>query len=628
MARLVLLLATLLLPLTAIAPAADAAKKRPPKSAAKRTTCKTAKAKKGKSAKRKAAACKKSAKRKRTVKKQAGPLTRPLPAPPLIAAPPAPPAPPADQTPPAQPAPAPPPPPAPRPLPSFDFAATPNPVAVDPTADTGRAKSKYLDWQGGTVEATGADGAKYRLTVPQGALVDQTKITVTPLAKVDGLPFGGGLRAGAELSPGGLRFLKEAKLEIIGGPSIDPALETGFAYHGDGHDLHLAPMVRDPKVHGFTIQHFSAYGIAHATDAERRAQLVRTTQSTERQLEQIVAQELQLDRQHQLGLPGGAPMRIEVIEGALTAYHDQVLRPLMQAALTDDAMVGRAINRYLAWERSVVLMLGDDDLRAQRDARAADFRKVIENASARAFERCMAGHPEEFPVLLAWDRTTALLGIEVPSLVDRMRKCARFELDLDTSIRQLQDHGADEGPEDWRGHLAAEDVQLVFQDSWRVAGEGVFDYDHFSVTIPPHEGGTGCWQGGGDWDRTGAIVASDLHADLNTLEDVDGDEYQLAAYDVADWRLTLSPLATREFIFWSDCGGSTGSGGFSMWLGIMFQELHEDTARPFAPVEITGWSPAGPATWKVEFDRTRTVQDHATTEDTTFTLRHAPDPGA
>ncbi len=632
MARLALVLAALLMALGGASPtvseasgsasaerSAAAGKKRGAKKKPRRS-CKVVK----RGAKKKTV-CKK-AKKKKAQPQPKPPVSQPAfgapgPAPPL--APPPPPGPGPD------PAPSPSPPPPSDPPPTFDFKGPANPVDVDGTADATRAVSEYVDWQGGTIEATGADGTTYELTIPQGALVDETRITMTPLTKVDGLPFGGGLRAGVDLAPDGLRFVKPATLEISGA-SIDPALETGFAYHGDGQDLHLSPMVRDPHVHGFVVQHFSAYGIAHGTDAERRDLLVRRTESTERQLEQIVAQELQRDRQHQLGLPGGAPARLEVIEGAIEAYHDQVLEPLMKAALTDDGLVGRAINRYLLWERTVQLMLGDDIFPAKRDARANEFRQIILNASQRAYERCLAGNVGEIPVLISWERQIQLLelGHLVAPLHDRLRKCARFELDMESDVRQLHDTGQEEGPEDWHGHVTVTGLKLQFQDNWRVFGSGQFDYDEFKVTIPAHEPGTGCWQGGKEWERTGDWIVSDLHADFNWMEDADGDKYQLLSGDVTDWRLRTTPLITKEYVYWADCGGSTGTGGWTTWFGIVFGQLHQDTARPFEPIEFTGWTPAGPGVWKSVSKRTTTVEGDTTTEDTTLTLRHTPDPAA
>ncbi|MDQ5807841.1 MAG: hypothetical protein M3320_04130, partial [Actinomycetota bacterium] len=126
----------------------------------------------------------------------------------------------------------------------------------------------------------------------------------------------------------------------------------------------------------------------------------------------------------------------------------------------------------------------------------------------------------------------------------------------------------------------------------------------------------------------GTWVVSDLHADFNWMEDADGDKYQLLSADITDWRLRTSPLFTKEYVFWSDCGGSTGTGGWTTWFGFVFAGLHQDTSRPFDPVEFTGWAPAGPGAWKSVSKRTTTVSGDVTTEDTTLTLTHAPDPAA
>jgi hypothetical protein len=229
---------------------------------------------------------------------------------------------------------------------------------------------------------------------------------------------------------------------------------------------------------------------------------------------------------------------------------------------------------------------------------------------------------------MAWVRRIALLDLgDVPvgPIFEQVRKCTRFEVAFETDIKQ--DKGINiEGPEKWHGHMTAAPITLEFNNKWGVSGGGQFDYDTFKVTQQPHKPGTGCWQGGKEWDKTGPFTVSDLHADFNVVENPDDGEYQVAEADVNDWKLQLLPLMTREFVFMADCGEGTGDGGFTNWLGLQFQLLHIDEDKPLTPLEISGWRPNGPASWKATFKRTVDLNGTPTTEDTTVVLTHKPNP--
>jgi len=87
------------------------------------------------------------------------------------------------------------------------------------------------------------------------------------------------------------------------------------------------------------------------------------------------------------------------------------------------------------------------------------------------------------------------------------------------------------------------------------------------------------------------------------------------------------PLLTREYVFWADCGGSTGTGGWSSWFGLTFTALHGPTGQLVMP-EIGSWTrgtpPAALATKR--FQRSGTVAGCATSEETTLKLWHTPLP--
>src|SRR5205085_4920889 len=94
--------------------------------------------------------------------------------------------------------------------------------------DTRRVRA-LVDAKGGVVETTGADGTRYTLTIPAGALASPETVRVAPLLAVAGL---GGV-AGVSLLPAGLRLLAPATLAVA------PArAAVGFAFRGGGAALH------------------------------------------------------------------------------------------------------------------------------------------------------------------------------------------------------------------------------------------------------------------------------------------------------------------------------------------------------------------------------------------------------
>lgn len=507
----------------------------------------------------------------------------------------------------------------------FDASARPNPVTVDPTLDTARSVTQVVDTIGGTLEATGADGTHYTLEIPYMSLAARTPITMTPLKSVADLPFSGGLVAGVQLAPDGLRFAKPARLTITNAPHVAADREVPFSYRGDGRDLALAPLVQDPNVQAFDLQHFSAYGIASGTLAERRAQLIRVTDDVESQLQQIVAFEIATDRTN-FWLHVGRPMDWETLQDAMGHYHDQVIKPLLEAAMTDVDLAARAMEKYLAWERQMELMF-KDDLVAERAARRLDFLKVVDNVAHHYYARCLAGDPGAIPVLLAFSRQIQLMpdSGSLPELQRVFDACAQFEVDVETTVDQ-----AGQGPEDQRfhGHLTLPHVRLTLQGGFQVYGSGTWTQDAFTIT-PQGAPDVGCWLATSGFKATDSHFVGPLVLGVNWIEDLDGEKYHLQEADIADVGLAFAPLQTYEEWHYGFCGGSTGQGGSQNWLGTTLDALHADER------------PAGATTWEIEnwtrpsndafvltkrYQRTKMVDNAPTTEDTRITLRHTPAP--
>jgi hypothetical protein len=113
---------------------------------------------------------------------------------------------------------------------------------VTPTFDSEHAVTQIVPANGGTMTATGADGATFTLIVPAKALLSSARVTMTPVSTVSGLPLSGGLAAAVRLEPDGLRLFNFATLIIEPPQSVSPNQETSFAWDQAGDDFHLFPM--------------------------------------------------------------------------------------------------------------------------------------------------------------------------------------------------------------------------------------------------------------------------------------------------------------------------------------------------------------------------------------------------
>lgn len=140
----------------------------------------------------------------------------------------------------------------------------PGSLTVQSSPDPARAASQEVGPLGATIEATGADGTRYSLFVPPGALADPVEITVTPTA-VSGLeaiataaPFA------VELAPGGLAFATPARLTIT--PAAGAAVDFAASWQDTGPGVEILPQRANPDgTLVVDVAHFSGVASIQAT---------------------------------------------------------------------------------------------------------------------------------------------------------------------------------------------------------------------------------------------------------------------------------------------------------------------------------------------------------------------------
>ena len=124
---------------------------------------------------------------------------------------------------------------------------------VTPTLEPLLAASAEVGPAGGTVSARGSNGTAYELTVPAGALTAKTLVTMTPIARLSGLPSGKSTRNAVHFAPEGLQFAVPAELRVtpvLGNP-------VALTASGAGKDAVFHTGRKDGSSFVVEVAHFS-----------------------------------------------------------------------------------------------------------------------------------------------------------------------------------------------------------------------------------------------------------------------------------------------------------------------------------------------------------------------------------
>lgn len=327
---------------------------------------------------------------------------------------------------------------------TWSLAIDPNPWAATITADAPNAVAVDMPVAGGTLSATAADGTVYTLTVPADALFEATRITMTPLSGISGLPVTGPA-AGVELGPSGTQFFKPVTLTVKLPPGaswpIDRQIPVGL--EGTGNVASLAaldPSQTDPT---FKLMHFSSYAVLLSEKGMNstlsQADVRRRFGGSEEQRLRSAAAEI-LGRERQKQLLGVADGEVNIpFPDLLAEYEEKVVKVRVAQARSSCAAARLALNTVLGHERQKALLgIGDGSV----GALLPHFDVVHEICMKEEYEICRDEHilTRVLPILLGMLRQAQLLGFEPgsppPGLVkaeDYTRKCLQFELQFDSS---------------------------------------------------------------------------------------------------------------------------------------------------------------------------------------------------
>jgi len=322
------------------------------------------------------------------------------------------------------------------------FAPTRPPIDLTVTLDPGTAVSAAIPIDGGDIEATGADGTVYHLSIPDDALVEETEIQMTPVASLDGLPTGGTVSYAVQLAPDGLQLFDFATLTITPSAELPIEEQLPFGYDGDGKGLFIAtPVVDEPAIQ-LLIQHFSGYGVSKGLLADIEPERERLGGSEERRLQSQVAEALVSERQRQ-PQDGEVDRGIEGLFGpAFEEYERTVVEPRVRAAGESCAKGRLALETVLGLERQKQLIGMSDGSAFPVDLMSTAARVCMQEE----YELCVDEHivHRMIPVTRGFERQRQLLGIEDPAAKafeeDLAVRCLTFELVLESEA-ELKEQG-------------------------------------------------------------------------------------------------------------------------------------------------------------------------------------------
>jgi hypothetical protein len=283
------------------------------------------------------------------------------------------------------------------------------------TVDEARAATKALPLEGGTLEATGADGTVYSLTIPPGALLLETTITMTPIVSISGGNLPSGSVLGVDLKPSGLRLYEFADLSIAS-PRLGPTANiAGFSYEGDGDDFHPYPAALDAGRILLHVIHFSGAGANICVELCPPPILPPPPPITESQLEQLIAQ-----------LDPHDPFYASRLAELLHAYYDLFIAPALPLMEQNCEYATSRIPKVLAWSRTNQLLLNEEGFEGENQTIGNSLFRSVSNCWSEATGTCLdPNNAYQVQNLLQVSRQAQLLGGD-PGVFDpsAVRRCA------------------------------------------------------------------------------------------------------------------------------------------------------------------------------------------------------------
>jgi hypothetical protein len=351
--------------------------------------------------------------------------------------------------------------------------------SVVPVRDAVHGTTAELNQTGGTIVAHGADGTTFTLAIPPDALDGPLTITMTPVSRIDRLPFSGGLLAGVELEPEGLRLRVPATLTVDAAVSPTPPNHIlTYAYARGGENLILYPGL-DGEAVALPILHFSGYGAGSGSAGDAAAQGSETPAGP---LEPYVQQYAGARARRFFNVITQEELYAETIEIFTNAYNNVVVTQLNKVKEScDKAELQLAMQTAFDYLRFIQLWgFGEDErMKAFTPLVFELADEILRACQQKAFDRCVSRNdPFQIVDMLYIARQLQLLGDEDPYLTTfiqdgLMESCLRFEIDFESKL--VEEHHSDAGVTTTRMKYRAQHVPLRFNYGGNDFGRAIWE---------------------------------------------------------------------------------------------------------------------------------------------------------
>ena len=472
---------------------------------------------------------------------------------------------------------------------------------VSVVKESGSAAKASIGVDGGTIVAHGASGATFTLTVPAGALLQPTEITVTPVTSMSGNEVAASSVATADLAPSGLEFMRAATLHIDL-PTAPTGRVVGIGYSGDGQDFHLMPAVpgTTPQSFDIPVLHFSGNGVSGASAAAIISLAQQIGASAQSRLEQAIGAVL--------GKKAGEALTagdIAQITALLGDYYTQVVKPRLVAAQTDDKQLKSAAETYWGWERATELLGLGSAFDAQRSEGRELVITAIVNHYRQSYGRCAQQHnTREIEELIAIIHVMQVMGAAdrlPPGDIQTAAGCADMRLEFTSTINFAG------GFEVWQTHGEVALPYVIGATSFSTM-MGSHSIVSFSSRVTPT-----CSNSYANTDGQIAVVDFAFERDSAGIKNV---------------RLAYDPhVGGPQSMVTVTCPGlPVPLPAVAHVYGGAFVHFHQDEyltdPRP-AYYVTSGWEPgSGEILWRRRYSRA--IDNGTSTEETELVIRHTP----
>lgn len=272
------------------------------------------------------------------------------------------------------------------------------------------------------LSVTSAEGTRFTLTMPPGAVLSPVELRMTPVSELSGLPDGVGSVQAVHLEPEGLALLMAATLTIETDLPADSS--SAFATYAEGQEFHLSPSFDQGGSVQIPLMHFSEYGMLSADQG-----VIRDIRESNPPIEEAGRFTSQLASS--LSISDVIQLSEEIDSIFLTWYLE--IEPSLRVAQTDSTVIDRAVRKYLHW-KSMFEAMEDLEFVAisissayELDDEAKEYlANGLWNAIEEAAQACDYGSdPDQAVRMLRW-----------ASVVDYLEL---WELDTESAIAQLRE---------------------------------------------------------------------------------------------------------------------------------------------------------------------------------------------